>query len=172
LRISKIYFGVVALFFMFSVSAFADEFTSFVQITCSPNIQYFSVRTFSLDNVDTISCVHRNGINDGPPNCKMWDDAEELLKNGIYVADHLPKKPISCSVSGHKILVKLIPLNPKDLGPEVGVNVIVDDVLRQKLYSGSSNNWEQQSLYIFQHYLHSCKEAESAKEECKDVKLF
>lgn len=71
----------------FSTKAFADFSTAFVQITCSKDLGYFSIKTFSL-----------------------WDVNEDAdPPNGLYSAQSVTrlKKPLSCNLNGHHFSVSI-----------------------------------------------------------------
>jgi hypothetical protein len=95
LRRSSGYFW--ALMVLFSVgtvhSVHADEAWDFVQITCAPELGYFSIRRFFVMNLPSKGPYLTEGLDPGPAAV-----ATLQRKNGIFDAKSLQDNPAECAI--------------------------------------------------------------------------
>lgn len=71
----------------------ADELWGFVQITCAPEISYFSVRRFQIYNPPSMGPYLSEGLSAGEAQIEALQK-----KYGIYSSDSLSKHPFECVI--------------------------------------------------------------------------
>lgn len=93
-RLQFSFFAVLSLTMASSVhSAHADEAWSFVQITCAPELGYFSIHRFFVMNPPYMGPYLTEGLEAGPAVV-----AALQRKNGIFDSESLRDNPFDCSI--------------------------------------------------------------------------
>ena len=90
-KIYKINAISVLFYFMFvyAFPASASWEGHFLQITCSPDFEYFSIKSFALGDTDELPL-------------------EKAVTTGIYSLNQLVKAPVSCQLKHHNISVEKV----------------------------------------------------------------
>jgi hypothetical protein len=93
-RLSGCFLALLLLIFSSAVhSAHADELWDFAQITCAPELGYFSIRRISILDLPHMGPYLTEGLEPGPAVVTTLQ-----RKYGIFDSDSLQANPFECSI--------------------------------------------------------------------------